>query len=153
MALNEQHYQCMQLLLQGAARKDIATQLGISGNTVYAWQQNPEFSAELERLRNEAFDQVKSLVANGLREHVPTALATIVALSQASQSDKVKLSAAQDVLDRAGFGAVQKSHNIVEMKFPPGTLELAQQVMQEINARTITVVPQGVVPEEPVLLQ
>ncbi len=153
MALTEQHYQCMQLLLQGAKRKDIAAQLGVTPNAIAYWQQNPEFSGELERLRNDAADQVKELIANGLREHIPQALATIVALSQAAQSDKVKLSASQDLLDRAGFGAVQKSHSIVEMKFPPGTLELAQQVMKEINARTIAVVPQGVIPEEPVLLQ
>lgn len=153
MKLNEQHYMAIQMTLQGASRKEIASKLGVTGHTIYHWGLDADYQAEITRLREELAVQVKETVAAGLRDHVPNALAQVVVLSQGGQSEKVRLSASQDILDRAGFGAIQKQHKVVEITFPPGTLELAQKVMAELNARTIESVPPGERAEAPVFLQ
>lgn len=153
MRLDERHYRAIEMTLSGAKRQAIAEALGVSGHTIYSWNQDADFQAELQRIRDELASQVKDVVAANLREHVPNALAKIITLASGAQSEKVQLAASQDVLDRAGFGAVQKHHSVIEMKFPPGTLELAQAVLNEMNARTIESIPQGEQPEEPVLLQ
>lgn len=153
MKLNEQHYQCMQLLLSGEQRKDVAFRLSIHPTTIYTWTQDVEFAKEYERLRQELAETVGTKIKAVLLDEAPNALAQVISLSKAAGNERTRLAASTDVLDRAGFGAVQKSHVVQEMKFPEGAIELIQQVLREMDARTIEIPAQGTLPEESVLLR
>jgi phage terminase small subunit len=74
------------------------------GAAVEAWRllRNPRIQQELQQQVRERFVQ-----------HAPAALGTIVELAQSAKSGMVRLLAAQDLLDRAGFKPVERQMHAV----------------------------------------
>ena len=92
--LNSKQRKCIELLLEDTkTHKEIAEIIGVSAQTISNWKKNEEFNAEY------AFSLKRSM-----NYIAPKAFKTEVALLSA-RSEMVRLMAAKDLLDRAGFVA------------------------------------------------
>ena len=95
--LRPRQKKCIELLITGnLTQADVARELKITEQTICNWKKDPEFCAELERLTREK-----------LRGMAPRA-ARVLGELLSSESDNVRLNAARDILDRAGFKAEEK---------------------------------------------
>lgn len=96
----------VQAFARTGARKASAVEAGYAEATA---------SAEAHRqLSNPLILQaVEQEVRRLMIQHVPAALGTIVELSQSAKSGMVRLMAAQDLMDRAGFKPVEKQMHAV----------------------------------------
>jgi transposase-like protein len=124
------------MILQGKPFKEIALELDVSPQTLYLWRQGDEFQTYMRSLRDAATEQVKEIIA---AESV-AAVNTVVALQRGAQSEKIKLAAAQDILDRAGFGAVNKVAHAVQHTVTPELIDLIKELMSESKVAQATVV-------------
>lgn len=85
--------ECLALMLTGEmTQKDIAKKLGVTEQTITNWKKKKEFEEEF----NTALYKKINLTA-------AKAFKTEVALLDMADSDSVRLNAAKDILDRAGF--------------------------------------------------
>lgn len=84
---------CLELMLTGKySQKQIAKQLKVTEQTIVNWKKIKEFEEEF----NSALRKKINLTA-------AKAFKTEVALLDKADTDSVKLNAAKDILDRAGF--------------------------------------------------
>jgi phage terminase small subunit len=77
----------------------------------------------------------KPMIAELLEDFAPTALSNIKVLANVAQNEAVKLNANKDLLDRAGFQAVNKTFNVtldIESNNPKA-IELAQKYEEELK--------------------
>lgn len=90
--LNSKQRRCIELLVAGCrSQKEIAREISAAESTICNWKKNDEFmAAYTEALK----DSMKSVAA--------LAFKTETALLKA-RSETVRLMAAKDILDRAGF--------------------------------------------------
>lgn len=99
MALKAKQLQAIALMIDEDMNNiEVAERLGIHVNTVTLWLKNEEFQAELHSQIQKKFDKL-ALVAQ--RE--------LVRLLDSCKSENVKLKVIQDILDRAGFKAIEHS--------------------------------------------
>ena len=91
--LTEKQIQALSLMFGGEklTQTEIAKRVGVQRKTLSNWKKSKEFKA--------AFD---GLINQQLQDIAPRALDTLVSLLNA-QSEKIRLDAAQALLDRAGF--------------------------------------------------
>ena len=147
MKLDERHAKVMQRLLEGVSRRDIANELDVHETTISLWQRQPEFQSALESLRRDLTDVVREVIGTKLQEEAPTSLAKIAHLRDKASSEKVQLAASQDILDRAGFKAVDKVQSIQMHILSPEFMDTIRAVAQELRAYSagssgITVLPE-----------
>ncbi len=90
--LNPKQIKCLNMMVYGDMKqKDIAEKLKVSENTITNWKKNDEFrTAYVAELKN------------SMRDVAAKAFKTEVKLLEA-RSESVRLMAAKDILDRAGF--------------------------------------------------
>lgn len=92
--LNGKQKKCIEMLVSGdMSQNEIAKALGVNPGTISDWKKKEEFREEYSR--------AIKIVINSI---VPKAVQTISSLLNAD-SEQVRLAAAKDVLDRAGYKA------------------------------------------------
>lgn len=106
--LNSRHHQILRLNLLGWKNKDIAERLGVSLVTV-----TTVVNSSLGRLKTQCMhaelDHTAMEAARQIRRLAPQAVQTVEEImGDASAPMAVRLSAARDLLDRAGFAAPKK---------------------------------------------
>lgn len=90
--LNPKQCKCIELMTAGdRTQKEIADILRVSENTITNWKKNEEFIAEYTLA-----------LKNSMKDVAAKAFLTEVTLLRA-RSEMVRLMAAKDILDRAGF--------------------------------------------------
>lgn len=90
--LNSKQEKCIELMVAGdRTQKEIAKTLRVSEATICNWKKNEEFTSEYT-----------SSLKNGMKDVAAKAFNTEVSLLKA-RSETVRLMAAKDILDRAGF--------------------------------------------------
>lgn len=99
--LNSKQKKCVELMVSGNfTQREIAQQIKITEATICNWKKNEEFIAEYESLLNRTIYLMAA-----------KAFSTETSLLKA-KSEMVRLLAAKDILDRAGFKANDKTENI-----------------------------------------
>lgn len=84
---------CIELMVQGGLKqRAIAKKLNVDEDTITNWKKNPEFAAELDRQMRLRFGDYAGMALNA-----------IIDLAQNAESGSVRLQAAKDLLDRAGY--------------------------------------------------
>ena len=58
----------LELLMQGVAIKDIASQVGVSSRTIYRWMTKPQFSNALKKSKEVVIDTLSALATERLKE-------------------------------------------------------------------------------------
>lgn len=95
--LNEKQQKCIILLATtNKTQKQIAKEIQISENTICEWKKDEEFKKELQ---NEMKNNFNSLAVDAQKE-----LRKLLK----SKNEYVKLQAVKDILDRAGYKAMDK---------------------------------------------
>ena len=90
--LNQKQKKCIELLVAGnRTQKEIAEILHVSENTISNWKKNEEFISEYT-----------SSLKSSMKDVAAKAFNTEISLLKA-RSEMVRLMAAKDILDRAGF--------------------------------------------------
>ena len=101
--LNPKQKKCIELMVLGdRTQKQIAELINVSENTITNWKKDNEFCAEYT-------DSLKS----SMKDVAAKAFQTEVKLLSA-RSEMVRLMAAKDILDRAGFKADERIELAVE---------------------------------------
>lgn len=133
MKLDQRHAAAMQMLLAGVSRKQIATELGVHETTVSLWQRQPEFASALRQQREELKDAVSEIVLSRLQDEAGPSLEKLVELRDGAQSEKVQLSASQDLLNRAGFKPVEKAVVLHGFAISHELVQLIRELRDEDN--------------------
>lgn len=96
--LSKKQLEAIDLLVDdNLMQKEVANIIGVSEQTICNWKKNDEFLTELERNIRMA---IKNTAIKAYR--------TVGKLMDGSQNDFVRLNAAKDILDRAGYKPVEK---------------------------------------------
>ena len=157
MHLDERHLKAIGYILEGKTRNEVAEAVGVHPTLIWQWRQDPVFAAKLEEQRKNISDNVRDLVTARLQQAAPEAILQVAALSTKANSEKVRLQASQDLLDRADFGAVIKHEHDHTLSLPPEMMEFAARVLKEsglvLDAERVEDVVPAEQPAEPILLQ
>jgi uncharacterized protein YjcR len=95
--LNTKQKECIKLMIEDKLnQKQIAEKLKVCPNTISNWKKDAEF-----------MDEYTSAFKDSIREVAVKAFRTEIKLLNA-KSEMVRLMAAKDILDRAGFKATDK---------------------------------------------
>lgn len=97
--LNKKQIEAIELLINCKLnQKEIAEEVDVSERTLYNWMRhNEEFRNALEWYRKEVY-----------KDYAPEAVKAILDIMRKGTSEKTRLAAAKDILDRAGDNAVSK---------------------------------------------
>lgn len=110
----------MSLRFQNKTSKQIGEAIGKSPSTVEHWfaRDGQLFDAYIAYCNSVLTPAVPTThnearsVAETLKSAAPAALEQVIALSNGAKREQVKLSASQDILDRAGYMPIQKMLNV-----------------------------------------
>ena len=89
--LNPNQLKCISLLINGMTQKAVAKEIGVCEDTICNWKKDDEFMLEYT-----------SSLKQSMKSVAVKAFQTEVKLLSA-RSENVRLAAAKDILDRAGF--------------------------------------------------
>jgi hypothetical protein len=95
--LTHQQNECINLLLQGEMKTNIKEKIGISRTTIYAWLDNPEFRAELNRREQ----QIKDFATKQINGKLNTAIEEFWDLRKKTTNEMVKEKIYTYFIDRA----------------------------------------------------
>lgn len=84
--LTEEKIQCIEYLVQGVTKTEIAKLIGKSRNAIYLWLEDGEFKSELNKRIQERKTEAKSK----LNTKLPQAIDKVWYLIENAESDKVK---------------------------------------------------------------
>lgn len=102
------HREIARRLVLGQKQSDVCRDLGMSVSRMSIIANSPLFKLELKRLETMRDNGVGE-VTQQLRELAPVALETVERIMYSAKSDRLRLDAAETILDRGGFGAINKS--------------------------------------------
>lgn len=103
-ALTPRHREIMRRLLEGATYVDVAQEMGLHKQTIYLIASSKLFMEELKKMESEAtFNVVQR--ADALAGE---ALDILKILMRTANQDAIKKSAADSILDRAGYSKIEK---------------------------------------------
>lgn len=97
MAINGKQAQAIAMMIKGTPQKDIAQELNITETTLSKWKKRDDFKQEYR----EQIEDIMNVAAG-------EAIETICNLMRNSNSDNVRIKAAQDILNRAGYKPIDK---------------------------------------------
>lgn len=105
---------CLELMLTGNfTQKEIAEEIGVTEQTITNWKKKDEFAEEYN-----------TALKKRINLHAAVAFKTETELLRSADSDSVRLNAAKDILDRAGF----KSRDEISL------IQSADESLKEMNA-------------------
>jgi len=111
--INATHKQAMLLHAQGMSIEQIAEQVSRSQGTVENWfYRDPNFRAEYEKFKQEYISDITKTARERMQKAADEAMQTMLILMATSESDRIRLDAARDILDRTGF----KAEDILNLK-------------------------------------
>jgi hypothetical protein len=102
------HREVARRLALGQKPSAVAGALGVTPSRIQQLMNSPLFKIELKKLMDER-DQSVVDVRNSLKEISPVALEILERTMYTAKSERLRKEAAESVLDRAGFGAINKS--------------------------------------------
>lgn len=130
----------------------IAGIMGMSPYTIRAWIKDPrfvEFAQSMDYTLHEGIDiGLVDDLQRAIEDTAPRAFERLCEILDFSDDERLRASTAQDLLDRAGYGKVQKVQAAVAVKLHPETTQLLSAALSE--ARQIRQ-DFGVQPSEPQL--
>ena len=109
--IRPRHREIARRLVLGESVKQISIDLGMSAHALYLITNSDLFKLELKRLEEQRELETVN-IAHQLEEIAPQALDTLEKTMHTADDDKLRVSCAKDLLDRAGYGAVQKNVNV-----------------------------------------
>ena len=97
--LKQKQIDAIDLFINGKMKQnEVAKAVDVSDKTIYNWlYHDEEFRNAMEWYRKEKY-----------KNHAPEAVTTVLEIMRTGNSDKVRLAAAKDILDRAGDNAISK---------------------------------------------
>ena len=102
--LNPKQTQCIKLMIDGTmTQKQIASEIGVSENTITNWKKNDDFMAAYNEGLKESMKYIASVAFQTQRELL------------GARSEMVRYLVAKDMLDRAGFKPVEKVEQEIDM--------------------------------------
>ncbi len=129
------HKEIARRLVLGEKAVDISKSIGIGESRLSIIVNSPLFKLEVKRLE-EMRDNGVADVQQTLREISPIALEVIERTMHSAASPTLRFSAAQDVLDRAGFGKTSKVISTISGNVTHSNLseaELRQLVVERVK--------------------
>lgn len=94
--LDERQIRAVEAKAKGFTITDVATEAGVSRNTIYEWIKLEEFKAELSRLEQDFLSSTRQAVIS----YGPKVVAELKKLATTSKSEKVRLDALSKLLDK-----------------------------------------------------
>lgn len=127
--------QIVELTLQGLARNEIAAKLEIHPTRVWQLRQTPEYRTLYEGAIADTMTEVRE----SFKLRAKQAADQIYMLSQRAESEKVKLSASQDVLDRTGEFNVKREVGVsFDVKLDAAAVGLFLEAARELGPGSAT---------------
>lgn len=96
-------HRILALHVAGWKNKDIAATLGLSPNYVSQVVTDPEYADVVASMREIHFSEALNTASQKLKSFAHEAVLTVVHLMRTSTSDRVRLGAANSILDRTGL--------------------------------------------------
>lgn len=101
--LNEKQMQCIRLMVaENKTQKQIANELKITEQTICNWKKDKEFKGEIDKNIKENFGSLAIEAQKELKKLLK------------SNNEYIKIQAAKDILDRAGFKPTERIKNEIE---------------------------------------
>lgn len=97
--LNPVQIQCAEMIAKGESKTEISKVLDIERSTIYKWMKSPKVGEQFVALVNEWEQEYLSLAQANIKRLAPKAAKVLEAMLN-SDSDKVKMEAVKEVLDR-----------------------------------------------------
>ena len=111
--INATHKQAMLLHAQGMSIDEIAERISRSPGIVENWfYSDQNFRDEYEKFKEEYITGIAKTARERMQKVADEAMQTLLILMSSSESDKIRLDAAKDILDRTGF----KPEDILNLK-------------------------------------
>jgi hypothetical protein len=123
--LKPRHTEIARRLVLGQTPADIAKALGMSPSTINQIKKMPQFKAQLLRLQERRDASVMD-VRGQIAEAAPEAVDEVTRLMHKSRDERVRLKAAESLLDRGGFSSINKSEINVRGAVVTANLTLAE---------------------------
>ena len=82
------------------------------------------------KLKRELASEIREELTLNFITHAPKALQTLKELAESSPSESVRLQAARDLLDRAGYKAVERREEITQR---PSTQEIESEIVRLVG--------------------
>ena len=142
-AVKPLHREVARRLILGQKVREISLELGVSEAGLRTMIKSPLFKLELKRLSDLRDEGLKD-VTKTLSDLAPVALETIERTMYKTKSDAIRLKAAETLLDRAGFGSINKSllnisgslthhHNLSKNELKRLVLERINRIEREVS--------------------
>ncbi|WP_010249190.1 phBC6A51 family helix-turn-helix protein [Acetivibrio cellulolyticus] len=95
--LDERQLKAIALLIENNRKKtEIAEIVGVSRQCIYDWMKNTEFSTELDS----RLQEIKTYGENNIKANLYKYIQTVDVLASTAESEKIRLDAAQYLIDR-----------------------------------------------------
>lgn len=108
---------CLELMITGKhSQKEIAEMIGVTEQTIVNWKKNKEF-----------IDEYNSALKKQINLHAAAAFRTEAEILKSGDNDTVRLNAAKDILDRAGFKPADK---VINTTVSPETMEEVENLVK-----------------------
>lgn len=108
---------CLELMIMGDyTQKEIAKEIGVAEQTIVNWKKKEEFAEEYN-----------SALKKRINLHAAAAFKTETELLRNSDNDFIRLNAAKDILDRAGFKPADK---VINTTVSPETMEEVENLVE-----------------------
>jgi transposase-like protein len=116
VALDEIQLRAARLIAMGVPYNDIAEQINVDRVTLYRWRKQPDFSAELSRLTQEASQENREHLVRDISEINDIILGTLLDVAQNDASGGARVSAARaltELVDRAEERAQRAQYDVM----------------------------------------
>lgn len=94
--IDERKELAMSLLIKGDSVIDIAKLVGVNRNTIYNWQEEEEFKAEMGKRKHDIILQGNNMIVNELNLYV----SELKRIALCGKSEKVRSDTSQYLIDR-----------------------------------------------------
>ena len=101
--LDERQVKAVEAKAKGATITDVAKEVGVSRNTIYAWMILEDFKAELSRLEQDFLSSTKQAVIS----YGPIVVEELKKLATKGKSEKIRLDALSKLLDKTMSNATK----------------------------------------------
>lgn len=112
MQLNEKHYKCIELILEGLKYTDISKKVPCSRTAIYDWLGDADFKDELDNQRQE----IKTQANNKILAKVDNYRSKIEELAENATSETVRLNALEFLFEVVNGKASQKVDQTIQDK-------------------------------------
>jgi transposase len=133
--LNPVQIQCAEMIAKGDSKTYIAQELNVERSTIYKWMRSPKIGDEFMAKVDEWQQEYLSLAQANIKRLAPKAAKVLEAMLD-SDSDKIKLEAVKEVLDR-DFGKPKQNLDINATPRQPDVIdfeaELNEIVIDEVD--------------------